>query len=198
MSEIALSRQRTVAAAPLPPPASTLRIAAQRPALAPDRVDRTVAGDRSDPGALHAFGAGVLAGASAEAGLLGGLGATASAGVGIFYDGKRSIHAGSFAGAGAFAGAGESDVKTSPSADPVNVVGAFAGMGIGAFVTNAASAKQLSGVAQTYSVNLGVGPLKLSVQVGSSDGTYVGAVSVGPGIGLDASRYPTQSTTRTW
>jgi hypothetical protein len=71
-------------------------------------------------------------------------------------------------------------------------------MGIGAFVTNAASAKQLSGVAQTYSVNLGVGPLKLSVQVGASDGTYLGAVSVGPGIGLDASRYPTQSTTRTW
>jgi hypothetical protein len=134
-----------------------------------------------------------MAGASAEAGSMAGLGATASVVAGLFYDGARSIRPGAFASAGAFAGGGSHVAKSSNSADPVGVIGAFAGAGIGAFVTNAASAKQLDGIAQTYSVNLGVGPLKLSVQMGAADGTYVGAVSVGPGIGLDAGRYPTNT-----
>jgi hypothetical protein len=77
-------------------------------------------------------------------------------------------------------------------------MGAFAGGGVGAFVTNAASAKQLGGIAQTYSLNVGVGPLKLSVGFGASAGTYLGSVSVGPGIGLDTSRYPTQTVTNSW
>ncbi len=156
------------------------------PALPPDRIEH------------HGFGAGILVGGSAEAGLLGGCGVTASAGVGAFRDATGAVHGGSFAGGGAFGDVAGHTARTAHSTEPTGAIGAFAGAGIGAFVTNAASANDLRGVAQQYSVNVGVGPLKVSLQAGMSDGTFVGSVSVGPGIGLDVSRYPAESAARSW
>ncbi len=161
---------------------------APEPHLTVDRIDQ----------AAHGFGVGFLGGASIEAGLGGGLGATAAAGAGMFYDRLRGVHPGTFAAAGAFAGAGHAAHKTAAGGHAVAAFGAFAGAGFGAFITNAASANALAGVAQTYSLNLGIGPLKGSLQVAVAGDTYVGAVTVGPGIGLDASRYPTRGAARSY
>lgn len=162
-------------------------------APAGDRIEATHNATSPKPASHHGFGVGLTAGAAAEAGVGAGFGGTASVGAGLFFDGGRGLHPGAFAAAGAFAGVGNQGLTTTHSGDPVGVAGAFAGAGVGMFVTNAASAEQLGGIAQTYSLNLGVGPLKMSVQVGSADGTYLGAVTVGPGIGADVSRYPSSS-----
>ena len=148
-------------------------ITIEKPA-AGDRVERTSSPHRG-------FGVGLIAAVSAEAGVAVGAGASASAGTGLFYAGGHDVRPGSFAGAGAFAGPGN------------HVLGAFAGVGVGAFVSNADSAKQLAGIAQTYSLNVGVGPVKVSLQVGQADGTYIGSMVIGPGVGLDVSAYPTCS-----
>lgn len=185
MSDIAKIQATTPPVAPASV-ASPAPGAASTPPVPPDRVEQ------------RGFGAGLLIGGSAEAGLLGGGGATASAGIGAFRADGGAIRAGAFAGGGAFSDIAGRGMRTAPSAEPVGVVGAFAGVGIGAFVTNAASANDLRGIAQQYSVNVGVGPLKLSLQAGASHGTFVGSISVGPGIGLDVSRYPAESVATSW
>jgi hypothetical protein len=90
------------------------------PALPPDRIEH------------HGFGAGILVGGSAEAGLLGGCGVTASAGVGAFRDATGAVHGGSFAGGGAFGDVAGHTARTAHSTDPPGAIGAFAGAGIGA------------------------------------------------------------------
>jgi hypothetical protein len=187
-----LAQARATAAAAQTPPSTPPSDPAPAP-LTGDRIERS-----TQPNAApvkHGFGIGLIGSATAEGGLGAGAGATAAAGAGLFYDGGRSVHPGAYAGAGAFAGGGEQAAKAPHTADAVGVLGVFAGIGVGIFVTNAASAEQLGGPAQTYSCNVGIGPVKLSVQLGISDSTYAGAVSVGPGIGLDVSRYPTQTVT---
>ncbi|GAC1303018.1 MAG: hypothetical protein NVS2B3_04620 [Vulcanimicrobiaceae bacterium] len=131
---------------------------------------------------------------TAQGGLpaLGG-GANASLGAGRFVDGSGGVRPGASAGGGAFAVAGSRDASASRSPEPARVFGAYAGASYGLFVTNAASASELAGVGETYAFDVGFGP-KVSVQVGVSPGnTYVGSVTVGPGIGLDVSRYATRS-----
>ena len=113
-------------------------------------------GDVIDP-VNRGFGIGVIAGGSAEAGLVAGAGATASAGAGAFFGQGGAPHVGAFASGGAFAGVGSGALKAPSSSEAAGALGAFAGVGIGVFATNARSAADLSGVAPTYSLNLGEG-----------------------------------------
>lgn len=73
--------------------------------------------------------------------------------------------------------------------------GAFAGAGGGVFITNANCAKQLSGPFDTFSINLGY-IYKVSFQLGvGSDGTFIASGTLGPGIGINVSGYPTNTGT---
>ena len=64
-----------------------------------------------------------------------------------------------------------------------------------AFLTNAGNVTELGGPFDTFNFNLGVGPVKGSVQIGVSGGTWIGSITVGPGAGADVSVYPTSAIT---
>lgn len=149
-----------------------------------------------DGGSLGIYGIGVLGSGSAEAGLVAiGAGATGSVGGGVFWGGPEGANLGGFASAGAFAG-GPGYGLSYPVGNSGNVVGgAFAGLGGGVFLTNATRANQLSGPFDTYSFNIGVGPIKFSVQLGVSNGTWMGSTTLGTGIGISGSGYPTNTWT---
>ncbi|GAC1453236.1 MAG: hypothetical protein NVS2B8_13670 [Vulcanimicrobiaceae bacterium] len=165
---------------------------AKSPNVRGDVIVRSMPRSSGPSGAGHGFGFGITAGGSAEIGLVAGAGATASGGVGAFFDPRGAARVGAFGTGGAFAGIG-SRVATAPSGGAAGAVGAFLGLGIGAFATNARSAAELAGVEPTYSVNVGEG-IKFSAQFGvSRNGTFAGSVTFGPGAGIDVSRYPTKT-----
>jgi len=179
-----------------PPTRSLEKRAASLPVtLPPDRIVRSTAHPSAGASGAHGLGIGVIADVSAEVGLGAGAGATGCAGAGFFYGPGIGTHAGAYVANGAFVGAGSHGLRSPRTRDPVGALGAFVGGGIGAFVTNASSVRQLRGVAQTFSLNIGVGPVKLSAQLAESHGTVVGSLSIGPGIGLDASVYSTRTLT---
>ncbi len=153
-----------------------------------------------DPFGLLGFGG--LASGSVEGGLvLIGAGATGSAGAGIFWGGSSGTTLGGFAGLGAFAGGPGWGISLAPSPRGGTTVagGAFAGWGGGAFFTSATDASQLSGPFDTYSFNLGVGPIKVSGQFGiACDGTGIGSLTYGRGGGVSGSGYPTSAKTKTF
>ncbi|MBF0330144.1 MAG: RHS repeat-associated core domain-containing protein [Nitrospirae bacterium] len=148
-----------------------------------------------DPWGLAGVGF-IFPGGSIEGGLVAvGAGATGSAGGGVFWGGPQGTNVGGFASFGAFAG-GPNYGHSYPSGNSSNVAGgAFAGGGGGFFITNATCANQLSGPFDTYSFNIGVGPFKVSVQVGVSNGTWIGSATFGPGIGISGSGYQTNTWT---
>ncbi len=86
------------------------------------------------------WGVGVIGGGTAEAGIP-GAGVSVSAGVGGFWGGPQG-------------GNSPSGCKSTPL-----VVGGFAGGGAGPFLTNANSASQLGGPFDTWSINVGIGPI---------------------------------------
>lgn len=176
------------------PPGAHVPAPTAQPRLAADRIDRSALPPPPTP-SRHGFGLGIAIGVTAEGGLPGlGAGGNASGGVGLFADSPTHVQPGAFVGAGAFADAGHGRFAAPANAGPAAVLGAYAGAGYGLFVTNALSARALAGVAQTYALNLGFGP-KISVQLGASpDGTFVGSLTVGPGLGLDVSHYATRSS----
>lgn len=143
--------------------------------------------------ASHGVGIGFIVGGALEGGVpAGGAGANVSAGAGLFYDGTRAVRPGAFAETGGFAELGARAAKFPRASAPAHALGAFAGVGYGIFVTNASSAAQLAGVGQSYSLDIGLGP-KFSAQVGIAGDTFAASVTIGPGLGLDASTYPTQT-----
>lgn len=148
-----------------------------------------------DPTGLWGFG--IAGGGSAEAGAIGvGAGATASGGAGVFWGGPQGVNAGAYGSAGAFAGGPGygAQYPCYPQGNNANIAaGAFAGVGAGGFLTNASSAGDLRGPFDTYTVNIGVGPIQGSLQIGYSGGTWIGSVTVGPGIGISGSTYPTNT-----
>ena len=150
----------------------------------------------TDPIGLWGFGG--IGSGSAEAGAGVGFGATGAAGLGVFGGGERGTHLGGFISGGAFAGAGRCGVSTVgvPPGGTLGAVGAFIGGGGGAFISNATEVSQLQGPFNTYSFNLGVGPIKFSVQFAESNGVWIGSVTLGPGRGVSGSTYPTTTGTK--
>jgi len=153
---------------------------------------------------LGLWGFGVLGGGAAEvgAGFL-GAGATGSIGGGFFADGISDAHLGGFAGGGVFS-AGPTGATTwsnpqKPSQySDVGALGAFAGFGGGFFATNATCVDQIGGVGDTTTLNIGIGPLRLSIQHTSAYVNYVRvwttSITFGPAAGLSGSNYPTNTT----
>jgi RHS repeat-associated protein len=147
-----------------------------------------------DPKGL--WGVGIIGSGSMEIGAVGiGAGVTGSIGGGVFGGGDGGMNLGGFGSLGGFAG-GPGYGPSYPGDNNNNVVGgAFGGFGGGAFATNAKCAGDLKGPFDTYSFNIGVGPIKISAQFGISGGTWIGSVTVGPGFGITGSGYPTNTWT---
>lgn len=79
-------------------------------------------------------------------------------------------------------------------------LGAYAGAGPFAFVTNATSVNQLSGHFATTTLNVGVGPVKFSLQLSTGNGIWEFSVGppipvVSPGIGFSVSHITTETCT---
>jgi RHS repeat-associated protein len=148
-----------------------------------------------DPGGLWGFG--LIGSGSAEVGLGQGAGATGSLGGGLFGGGPEGLNPGGFASFGAMRG-GLGEGKGYPCSDPDNFIGGgFVGAGGGAFFTNATSASGLKGPFYTASFNIAFPwlPVKFSAQLGWSGGTWIGSVTFGPGFGMSASGYKTNTWT---
>lgn len=152
--------------------------------------------DYYDPRGLLGFGG--VVGGSIEAGALKyGVGGNDSAGGGVFGGGTEGLNLGGFASAGGYSNLPKTGVNQYPQ-DPVDgtqnaILGLFAGVGGGAFLTNADSANDLKGPFDTFNFNIGVGPGQFSLQFGISCGTWIISATVGPGAGVDGSRYPTNT-----
>jgi RHS repeat-associated protein len=148
-----------------------------------------------DPNGLWGFGAD--AGGSIEGGAVAiGAGATVSGGAGVFWGGSQGVNFGAFGSAGAFAGGPGYGVQypAYPKCENVTVAGgAYAGAGAGVFLTNARSAGELRGPFNTHSFNVGVGPIRASLQIGVSGKTWIGSLTFGPGVGISGSSYPTNT-----
>ena len=128
-------------------------------------------------------------------------GATASGfgGGGLFYDSSTGAPDGLFAEGAALAYA-MTHVAAAPSQSvQPGVLGAYAGAGASIFLTNARSVQQLSGPFTTYSLNIGLGPVKFSVQyafAGSTKVLSVGPPYAGVSIGASATRTVTNALTQ--
>ncbi|MGH9506595.1 MAG: RHS repeat-associated core domain-containing protein [Terriglobales bacterium] len=144
-------------------------------------------------------GLGLQLGASAEAGIgLAGAGAQTTAFVGAFDSpAGASVGALQSGGATAYAGGAAAGAPSQAGLPRSIVLGAFAGASvIGGEVTNAGSPSALAGPFDTWSFNIGFGP-QLTVQFArSATGTWTLSVSAGPGVGLDLSRYQTDTVVR--
>jgi hypothetical protein len=147
-----------------------------------------------DPNGLWGFGVGGAG--SGEIGVGYGAGATAGVGAGIFGGGSNGINGGAFSTGGAFIGGPDHSLGAPQCQNNLTgVLGGFAGIGVGGYITNATSTNQLSGYFNSYSFNLGIGPIKFSAQLGTGGGKWIGSITVGPGIGLSGSAYPTNTIT---
>lgn len=143
---------------------------------------------------LHGFG--VIGSGAAEAGVPRlSAGANGAVGGGVFWG--EGLNGGAFASGGVISdGPTESTTFSKPGGQVKpgqGVLGAFAGVGGGAFYTNATCPSQLAGKANTHSINIGVGPVKFSAQFSVSGSVFIVSLTAGPGIGLSASDYPTQT-----
>ncbi len=120
------------------------------------------------------FGAGVLAGGNADAGVY-AAGATiaGSAGAGGFYNSETGLSGGAFASGAAVAYAGSHVAAAPAQRSQPRVSGAYAGYGPGLFVTNAGSTSQLKGPFDTLTFNIGIGFAKLSVSIATDKKTGV-------------------------
>ncbi len=139
------------------------------------------------------LGAGVQLGGGVETGVpLAGLSAQGSGGVGVFWGGPGGLSAGAFAGGGALAG-GALGGLGAPSSTGL-IVGASAGLGVSAFVTNADSVSDLEGPFTQTTVTVGLGSFQFSIQVAWGGGTWFagfGPPFLGASLGLSASTYDT-------
>lgn len=126
-----------------------------------------------DPTGL--LGIGISGGGVIEGGIGSGGGAQYTGNVGVFVG--DGIQGGAFDSAGAFG----------LSTPDTGILGGYAGLGLGGFLTNADSACELSGPGRTDSLNLGV----ISISLTTSGNIWVISVTFGPGLGADYSSYTT-------
>jgi hypothetical protein len=110
--------------------------------------------------------------------------ATVSGTFGAFWGGCRGVNIGSTA-TGGYA------YTKSGKIEPGAVIGAFAGFGVGMYITNATSARDLEGQSRTRFLDLGAGSAKFSVQYAESSGKWIGSLTWGPAKGVAAGWVPT-------
>jgi RHS repeat-associated protein len=139
----------------------------------------------TDPKGL--WGVGVNAGGTGEAGMGTGGSVQANSGVGVFGGGSAGTTLGGYTAKGGFASG--SYIPQSNSF----AVGASAGLGVGAFMTNAKCADDLLGPFDTWTVNLPI----FSAQFATDGTIWTAGVSVGKSWGFSASRYSVSTETAT-
>lgn len=158
----------------------------------PDLVDMKVCGP-------HGFGIGLMGGANAEAGVVAaGAAAQTSPGGGFFRNSTDGWSGGTFDSGGATAYAGSSSTGTPAQTSTPAVGGLSLGGGASLFLTNAGSVQQLSGPFNTYSLNLGVGPLQFSAQLATGGGIWQFSLSppfAGATFGFSGSKMVTSTET---
>lgn len=136
------------------------------------------------------IGGGAIISGTLEGGILiGGMGATGSAGMGVFTGGSTAncpcgTHAapggGEFASGGAFAGSPLGGASYPGGETTGNgVLGLTANAGAGLFFTNASAAADLGGSFDTWSLST---PF-FTIQIGFSGDTWMGSATIGPGVG---------------
>lgn len=138
-------------------------------------------------------------GGSVDAGL-GATGVTGTGSVngGLFYNSGSSFSAGASATGGTAAYAlGNVAGAPTQTGQPFNL-GAYAG--VGPTVTNAGSVQQLSGPFTTLTLNVGIGPVKGSLQMSFTNGIWEFSVGppipyAAPGIGVSVSKVTTNTVT---
>lgn len=139
--------------------------------------------------------AGLSYGGNADAGAgYEGISATGSAGYGMFYNGNTGFSKGGFAGGGATAYFFNGNVGApKQQGQPFNF-GGYAGVGPNAWVSNAGGAPQLGGPFTTWSLNVGAGPAKFSLQLSYGGGIW--QLSYGPPIPLVSAGTPSISVSK--
>jgi RHS repeat-associated core domain len=151
----------------------------------------------TDP--LGLSGLGFNAGGSAQGGLINGGAMQASSGVGLFWG--HGLNAGGYTASGSFAGQGNFDyhspgeqgdsIYTPDNGYSTMAIGASAGLGVGAFYTNADSAEQLLGAFDTSTLNVGFVTLQWAED---ASGTYTASLGFAKGLGFDFNRYQVITT----
>jgi hypothetical protein len=139
-----------------------------------------------DPFGLWGFG--LTGGGTAVAGMSPFIGAaaTASGGYGLFGGGCKGTNI------GAFASGGVAFVKPADLSPDANIlVGLFGGLGYGGFLTNATNAAELEDLGPTWSFDLGIGLVRISVQTSASSDKWIASLTYGPSRGLAMSRMAT-------
>jgi hypothetical protein len=127
-------------------------------------------------------GVGITFSAAAEAGVGPvGLGVNAAAGLGFFNGYPAGPSLGGFFSLAGFPAA---------TRDSQFVAGAFAGVGVGPFLTSANSAEDLKGVVPQWNLNLSIGSVTWSRD---QNGTWLLTPTFGPGKGVSFSRYPSKT-----
>jgi RHS repeat-associated protein len=132
------------------------------------------------------WGVGGVVGGNAQVGLPGLAGAAASLlyGWGLFGGGCHGTRDEAFISGGGF-------VTPMTSAEQM-AIGAYAGYGGGIFLTNATDVSQIGGASDTWSVDTGMGPLRMSISLSfSGNGIVTGTITGGWGAGAGAARLPT-------
>jgi RHS repeat-associated protein len=160
-----------------------------------------------DPGSQYApqifppafsgsFSFGLMADVSAEAGYGYGAGGTYSFGFGLFYNPQTGFSVGSFRGGGLFAGGpkvgrlpGSWNKPCSPTGRPSGAIGRYAGWGVGPWISNAGSPKDLGGPFDQWNFNS-----PISGSYAYSDGTWIGSLTYGYGGVASFSTYPTTTS----
>jgi len=156
-----------------------------------------------NPCGTNGFGGGVLVGygGSFDAGL-GATGVTGTGSVagGLFYGSGDGLSAGASATGGTAAYAlGNVAGAPTQTGQPFSL-GAYAGAGPSVTVTNARSIQQLGGPFTTWTLNVGFGPVKGSLQLSYGSGIWELSIGppvpfVAPGIGGSLSKVTTNTVT---
>jgi RHS repeat-associated protein len=138
---------------------------------------------------------GVSYGANADAGAgYEGISGTGSAGWGLFYNGNTGLSTGRFAGGGATAYFFNGNVGApKQQGQPFNF-GGFAGAGPSFWVSNAGGTPQLGGPFTTWSLNVGAGLAKFSLQLSYGGGIW--QASYGPPIPIVSQGTPSISISK--
>jgi hypothetical protein len=131
---------------------------------------------------LGLWGIAVNSGGTAEAGVGVVAAGQADSGVGLFGGGRTGVNVGAYTASGHFVGIDNSKQFAA---------GATAGLGVGAFITNAKCAKQLKGPFDTWTLNLPI----FSLQFAHSGGVWTAGGSLGKSWGISLSRYTVTTTT---
>ena len=122
---------------------------------------------------------------------------TGGGGHGWFYDSRTGSSDGGFLSGAAVAYSGSNVVATPTQDVQPRVGGMYAGVGGSIFATNGRSVQQLSDRFTTFTLNVGIGPIKFSALYARGGSTWLVALSpVGPGAGVSFTRTVTNTKTQ--